>query len=574
MNPTLKSVHALHRWQLHKVTKFIQRMDEPLPDGLIGLATQAITGTGKTFGSISCAKVWFERHGSDARLIVVVPSSALNAQWYDILTAQTLGNVSRQGAKKKYDGFSPIVITTMNSLKHVSHHRNMRNKQVLYILDEAHKCASEGCMKELKKARRNGVMQAVIAVSGTLHRTDGRCIMDLTGFDGYEYDAYGKQRRKPHINYGYAQALKDDIIPPFRIHIYQLSWYDMTWMEQNDYNTYTKTMAMYLDKAQKEDGLDAGDLFLAKYQHLDNVKSYNFAARKRKRLIDTIEMRFTLLDEILEERALLGHKGLFMHTSISAITRIKNTMLAKGLEKPFIYHSGENIDYDDATVEEIAEWKEYNKHRNGILKEWLDPRTESGIMLSVKALTEGIDVPELDFNIQGASNNTHTPILQAIGRSLRGNKNDEGQWVNSNGEPLEHKDIYFFVQGGTTDADKLMYAKQAAQIPDECFITYTRKNDVWTPMKGADIETTNKIDSYAIEYFDDDVIKYDTDTIDDFDFDDDDSDIDDFDFDDDDDAESDIFDSPVVFDTTTGEFVPKDKTNTKNKNKKKRRKLC
>jgi len=573
MNPTLKSVHALHRWQLHKVTKFIQRMDEPLHDGLVGLATQAITGTGKTFGSISCAKVWFEKHGSDARLIVVVPSSALNTQWYDILTAQTLGNVSRQGAKKKYDGFSPVVITTMNSLRHVSHHRNMRNKQVLYILDEAHKCASEGCMKELKKARRNGVMQGVIAVSGTLHRSDGRCIMDLTGFDGYDYDAYGKQRRKPHIDYGYTQALNDNIIPPFRIHVYQLSWYDMTWLEQTDYNAFTKTMAMYADKAQKEDGVDHSELRLASNQHLDNVRAYNFAARKRKRLVDTIEMRFTLLNEIIEERALLGHKVLFMHTSISAITRIKNSMLAKGLEKPYIYHSGENIDYDDATVEEIAEWKEYNKNRNGILKEWLDPRTPDGIMLSVKALTEGIDVPELRANIVGASPNTTTPILQGIGRSLRGTKNDEGQWVDPNGVPYEHKDIYFFVQGGTTDADKLMYVKQQGQIPDECFITYTRKNDVWTPTTGADIETTDKIDSYAIEYFDDDVIKYDTDEILDFDWGEE-NNILDFDWEEDDDAESDIFDSPVVFDTTTGEFVPKDKTNTENKNKKERRKLC
>ena len=90
----ITKMSALYRWQKMMVITWKARMSNLRHDGLIGMATQAITGTGKTLGSISCAQVWVDTHGSDTRLIIVVPSSALMTKWYDIMSAHGMGNVS------------------------------------------------------------------------------------------------------------------------------------------------------------------------------------------------------------------------------------------------------------------------------------------------------------------------------------------------------------------------------------------------------------------------------------------------------------------------------------------------
>ena len=244
-------------------------------------------------------------------------------------------------------------------------------------------------------------------------------------------------------------------------------------------------------------------------------------------------------------------------------------MLDNGLEKPYIYHSGDKPeDWDEATPQELAEWKSYQKNRKGILREWLDPRTEEGIMLSVKSLTEGINVPEMDFNMLLSSANSPTGILQAIGRSLRGNKNEEGQWVDRYGAPIEHKNIYILVQGGTTDADKIQYAQAEGDIPDECFVTYNRINGDWVKQAGQHIDASANIDeSYAVTYFDKEISAYDTFENEPTEFiavADDEDEILEFvaeAYDDD----TNTIDSPVIYNEITGEFEPIHKSNTPKK---------
>ena len=185
-------------------------------------------------------------------------------------------------------------------------------------------------------------------------------------------------------------------------------------------------------------------------------------------------------------------------------------------------------------------------------------------MLAVNALTEGINVPELDANCLLASPNTVRHLLQALGRSLRGNRDENGDWIDRYGNPLEHKNIYIVVQGGTTDADKIAYMKQEGDIPDECFITYNRIDGQWVEQQGAHINMSDNDDGFnrSINYYDFDVQandRFDDDiVIDDDDIiliDNNDDDII-LDFDDDDDDIILDDDSPMVFDAMTGEFVP------------------
>ena len=570
--PLIADLDKLYEWQIDYCLEFMAQMDNPMPDGVVGMSTHGITGVGKSLATVSAGRIWIDKYGKDARIIIVVPTAALQTQWYKDMTMQSssMGNISRQGNKKSYDGFSPIVICTINSLKKIHRHPNFENKQVLYILDEAHKCAAKGIMKVLWEARNEGFMQGVVGVSGTIERTDGRCIMDMTG-----YKAMKLGKRIPHIVYLYRQALRDNVIPPFKIHVYQISWNDLTTDEQEEYMLLTKQAKIAESMAMKEYDITREQMRHYIYADYPLVSKANAKYRERKRLINNAHIRYELAHEIITEYMARGLKALVLTQSIRGCTWIKNRLIQEGWAKPYIYHSGDSPDdWAEATTKEKKEWKDYQRNRNSILSTWLDPRTEEGVMLAVNALTEGINVPELDANCLLASPNTVRHLLQALGRSLRGNRDENGDWIDRYGNPLEHKNIYIVVQGGTTDADKIHYMKQEGDIPDECFITYNRIDGQWVEQQGAHINMSDNDDGLnrSINYYDFDVQandRFDDDIIIDEDDDDAiiliDNDDDDIilDFDDDDDDIildfdiSDYFDdSPMVFDAMTGEFVP------------------
>ena len=139
---SLKGVKNNHKWQTNGAVMWRGRKADKY--GVRGLACEAITGTGKTYFAMLCAKDWLKQHGASlARIVVVVPTEPLQKQWYLLFGQQNMANVSRQGGNNTYSGFAPIVVVIQNSLKRLEDHQNLVGKKVLYILDEAHRAASK-----------------------------------------------------------------------------------------------------------------------------------------------------------------------------------------------------------------------------------------------------------------------------------------------------------------------------------------------------------------------------------------------------------------------------------------------
>jgi len=491
--PVLKGVKSYHAWQVKMAVMWRgQHADE---HGVKGLAAQAITGTGKTFAALICAKMWFHNHDSLARLIIVVPTEALQKQWYAIVSNSQIANVSRQGGGHRYDGFAPIVVVIQNSLKNLIDHRNYKNKQVMFILDEAHRAAAKGTMNWLKRFRHQQKMQGCIAISATMARSDGGNILDITGSINGE----------PHIQYGYKQAIEDGVIPPFRIHVYELTTSDLTWKEESKLNDLNKQIAIAYDKCKKHPDVNIANLFHTAMNNIEPVELYKNLTRKRKRIINDCECRYTLANNLMLQYSGTGSKVAIFHETINGVERISDAAIDAGLDKPFIYHSGVNPDdWDELTQAELKRLKDYSRNRKKILAQWVDPRTEGGVLLTVKALKEGLDVPEMDALVMLSHPNNPTPLLQATGRALRGNKNSEGQWVNRHGDIIDEdnpKNIYIVVQAGTTDANCIPNMQEAGNIPTDLFTTYRQSGNGWVAKDG--MHTTASTSTTIDASFDD-----------------------------------------------------------------------
>ena len=139
-------------------------------------------------------------------------------------------------------------------------------------------------------------MQGVIGVSGTIERTDGRCIMDMTG-----YKAMKLGKRIPHIVYLYRQALRDNVIPPFKIHVYQIAWTDLTYDEQEEYVMLTKQAKIAESMAMKEYDITREQMRHYMYADYPLVSKANAKYRERKRLINNAQIRYELAHEIITE---------------------------------------------------------------------------------------------------------------------------------------------------------------------------------------------------------------------------------------------------------------------------------
>ena len=489
--PALRGIKKFYRWQTRAAVKFRGR--EADKHGVIGMSTQAITGTGKTFMALICSKIWFERYGSLARLVVVVPTEPLQKQWYDILSQENIANMSKQGGGKRYDGFAPIVVVIQASLKRLEGHKNLRDKKVLYILDEAHKTGAKGTLNTLKRIRHAQDMQGCIAISATLKRSDGNCIMDIAGYDGFNE----KGERKPHISYGYDKAVAEGVIPPFRIHVYETTGSDLTYEESLTLDDYNKWIAIAYSKCKKNPNIHMNLLMSHTMDAYDEVQDYRRLTRDRKRFLNDLEVRYDIAHDLMLKHEATGDKYVLFHESIKGVERIANAAIEAGLDKPFIYHSGENLDWDEVTMAEVKKYKEYQRNRKKILAQWADPRLESGALLTVKALKEGFDVPEMDALIMLSHPNAPTPLIQATGRALRGNKNADGVWTNRHGEVIDEdnpKNIYIVVQEGTTDANCIPNMQEAGNIPINRFVHYRRQGGVWTPINTNNVFTEQAMD--------------------------------------------------------------------------------
>lgn len=321
---------------------------------------EVVTGGGKTRFALAAAKLWLDLNPNGSAVAIIVPTTALQDQWYVNLVSD-LGvdktdiclwpERNRPSAK-----FHIMVVNTARQKMSlvVNTHVN-----TLLIADECHRYASE----------ENA--QALL--------TPTKASLGLTATAEREFDDGLDRVLIPNIGpiiyrYSLAQAKSDGVVVDFTLTNVRVG---LTSDEQTKYDRATKSIGIALSQG-------------------DNERAKQIAMRRSSISKNAIS-RITSTIRLVE--TLKGKKIIIFHEDI-AMADLIGSLLSQRHHRAAVFHSkiGKDMRRDNLRMFKAG---------------------QSNILVCCRALDEGIDVPEAECAILAASTNSHRQRVQRLGRVLR-----------------------------------------------------------------------------------------------------------------------------------------------------------
>lgn len=325
-----------------------------------------VTGAGKTFFAIQCMLALWKRH-PDVRVLIVVPTVALMDQWRVALQNELRiddANINLVGGGIRRIRRSAITVAVLDSARErVADIKS--EEQWFLVADECHRIASPANRKILK-----GSYVATLGLSATPER---------------QYDDLFESIVVPSLGpivyrYNYQDASADGIISDFELWNIRVP---VTPSERIRFNRDNRAIAVESKRSSElgtNTSLRLRNLLLRRSRHSQRVRS---------RVPTTTQ---------LAER-FKGHRGLIFHESIDSANEIAEVLRRRG-HRVRTYHSK----LGSAT-----------RYQNLLLY----VRGQIDVLVTCRALDEGLDVPETEFGVISASTSSIRQRIQRLGRILR-----------------------------------------------------------------------------------------------------------------------------------------------------------
>lgn len=375
---------------------------------------EVVTGAGKTHLAMAIMETLKKQH-DDLHVTIIVPTIVLLEQWYDNIVSKL--KVSPELVGLKGGGYNDtfedkqILIVVINSAIKNNFIKNQTEEvsHNLFIVDECHRAGAKEFQKVFRAHR-----DWELGLSATPERE-----MD----NAYE-NVLVKELGNKIGSYTYNDALDDGIIPKFDIYNYAVI---LSHEEKLRYSRLTKEIHRIVDrlkyrypqlnnprtkmepvlkKLQKTHPKDR-DLFLYFQKTKERKDDVLYPAENRKKFVQVILNRLLKKnnessDQLIDNSSpissvSLNDRAIVFHEKIDEIND-----LFLDLDSPdvSIYHSG---------------------FPNSLNRIGLDlyQAGQTKVLLSVKALIEGVDVPKTNIGIIMASSSSQTQRIQSLGRVLR-----------------------------------------------------------------------------------------------------------------------------------------------------------
>ena len=346
-------------WQRKALIEWLKEMR--------GVAS-VVTGGGKTIFSFLCIQEFWKKF-EDGRVIILVPTITLLDQWYVSLQedfgvpANEIACFSSQEKEKKPRAVNVLVI---NSGRHLVR-KLATGQRVFLIVDECHRAGSPENAKALQ-----GEFSASLGLSATPQREYDR------GFQEHVVPTLGAVI----FEYDYSQAYEDGIIVPFELVNVQV---ELLPHEQEEYDRLTKRAAVFLHKAQsakEEGGIE---------EKLKRI------LRMRAAVSATAKMRIPVAAKVVEDNR--GARTIIFHERVSSAKNLFD-VLQKRNHSVCLYHSriAPEVRRDNLRL-----------FRRGVFD----------VLISCRALDEGMNVPETTVAVIASSTASLRQRIQRLGRVLR-----------------------------------------------------------------------------------------------------------------------------------------------------------
>jgi superfamily II DNA or RNA helicase len=324
-----------------------------------------VTGGGKTLFALACILDLVKR-SRDAVVAIVVPTVALLDQWVVVLTEEfsaPLEDIALYGGGRRAATPKKLNVLVINTARTVSPVIASQYPTFL-IIDECHRAAS---------------MHNALAMRG-----DHMATLGLSATPERDFDDLFTQTVVPALGpiiyrYDYNQALADGTITPFTLTNVRVA---LRPDEQQEYDQYTRRLIPLF--RQRDAGLNVDD-------RLQRI------LQERARVSTSAQMRIPAAVKILEQnryaRTLVFHEQIYAANIITQLLRQRGHRVA-------VYHSGigANLRQDNLR---------------------LFRRGEVDILVTCRALDEGINVPDASLAVIVASTSSTRQRIQRLGRVLR-----------------------------------------------------------------------------------------------------------------------------------------------------------
>lgn len=364
------------------------------------------TGAGKTITALNCLYKEYKEKGY-YKAVIVVPTQALAVQWESEAKSFNFQNIVSTHTEKDWKSIlnryttrsildkkkNLILITTYATFNRKDIQNFIKQTQgvdnFIYIADEAHNIGSANSLKHLPDT-----ILWRIGLSATPERV---------------YDDMGSEKlyqffnsKPPQYTYRYTmkQAIDDEILCHYDYHPVLV---ELTQDEMDEYQNITSKLRKFIDSQTGQYKKEAEMLLL-----------------KRKRIVHKAENKKVAISSLLED---LKHKRKLDYTFV---------FVPEGYEPDYSENDTYDIDRDDIhIIDEYAHmFKEqgysYHKYISGlddapsILQGFANGDIQ--ILLSMKCLDEGVDIPRAEHAIFCSSTGNPRQFVQRRGRVLRQSK--------------------------------------------------------------------------------------------------------------------------------------------------------
>lgn len=361
------------------------------------------TGAGKTVTALNCVRRLYKNNGF-YKAIIVVPTQALAIQWQREAEAFNFQNIVSTHTDKDwkdtlsryttrsllYQNKNIIIITTYATFNRKDIQSFLKQTKgietFVYIADEAHNIGSATSLKHLP-------MQIKYRIG--LSATPERIYDDFGSTKIYEF--FNSPPPKYTFRYTMRQAIDDNILCHYD---YYPIFVELTNTEMCEYENISNQLRRFIDSDTGKYRPEAEKLLL-----------------KRKRIIHKAENKKVAISNLIEE---LNQKRKLDYTFV---------FVPEGYEPDYSEQESYAIDSDDIhIIDEYAQmFKEngysYHKYISGlddapsILQSFAAGDIQ--ILLSMKCLDEGVDIPRAEHAIFCSSTGNPRQFIQRRGRVLR-----------------------------------------------------------------------------------------------------------------------------------------------------------
>jgi superfamily II DNA or RNA helicase len=355
------------------------------------------TGGGKTLMALA-AFAHVSAIAPNTRLAVVVPSQALARQWVGLLQRDTTLKKSEigmlgAGKKESFEG-KRVLVAVLNSAARKLPDLANSVSPLMLVIDECHRAGAASFSKVLdtKAKYRLG-----------LSATPSRDEVDEAGLPlAYDQQIVGRKIGSVVFRFGLREAREIGWLPSYTVHHHGVR------LHENERREYERISRKVTDAADRltSSGVQSSQAWslAGKGGEIGPLaQAYIGALTARKDFLYRVSERGRVAARVVEESLMRESrpKILLFHERVAEVEELFEELRS-------------NIPSARIGIEHS---KLPAASRRSVLTEFRDGKLD--VLVSVKSLVEGIDVPDADVGISVASSSSVRQRVQTLGRVLR-----------------------------------------------------------------------------------------------------------------------------------------------------------